>query len=370
MRKDSMVVVIKKSKTDQRGESCQINISQTHTKCCPHLAMQRYLGQVTRSARKPLFLFESGTALTARALRLVLHHLIRRCGYSTKLYNTHSLRIGAATAAARPATIKNLGRWRSEAYKVYTHHPLTQPSDSAVIASAQKHLHTHYGTSGNGTKTCKTVDDVQQFIGKEQFLETLSNPEQKLWAMEKKPKTSIAAGEQADEYEQARQPGLQKTRHVHQVGQQKTMPIQRQDANIAACLVTRKRCVARRQARAKEVQKRQDQGASTARSRGMYLGNALKKALMCFKDSDITQSGPWVVGLVEGWKVSRILLDTGCTRTMVRQQRVPPENIIDGKIVSIRCARGDTKLYNLADLTLRVRGVPVKVEAAVTERYQ
>ena len=60
-------------------------------------------------------MFESGTALTARTLRLVLqHHLIRRCGYSTKLYNTHSLRIGAATAAARsglpPATIKNLGR--------------------------------------------------------------------------------------------------------------------------------------------------------------------------------------------------------------------------------------------------------------------
>ena len=82
----------------------------------------------------------SGTALTARALRLVLHHRIRRCGYSTKLYNTHSLRIGAATAARSglpPATIKNLGRWRSEAYKVYTRHPLTQPSDSAVIASAQ-----------------------------------------------------------------------------------------------------------------------------------------------------------------------------------------------------------------------------------------
>ncbi|KAL5509576.1 hypothetical protein EMCRGX_G004968 [Ephydatia muelleri] len=39
--------------------------------------------------------------------------------------------IGAATAVSRsglpPATIKNLGRWRSEAYKVYTRHPLTQP---------------------------------------------------------------------------------------------------------------------------------------------------------------------------------------------------------------------------------------------------
>ena len=53
----------------------------------------------------------------------------------------HSLRIGATTVAARsglpPAKIKNLGRWRSEAYKVYTRHPLTQPSNSAVIASAQ-----------------------------------------------------------------------------------------------------------------------------------------------------------------------------------------------------------------------------------------
>ena len=98
--------------------------------------MQRYLDQVTRSAKKPLLLFESGTALTSRALRLVLHHLIRRCGYSTKLYHTHSLRIGAATAVSRsglpPATIKNLGRWQSEAYKVYTCHPLT---DYAVIAS-------------------------------------------------------------------------------------------------------------------------------------------------------------------------------------------------------------------------------------------
>ncbi|KAL5509610.1 hypothetical protein EMCRGX_G005004 [Ephydatia muelleri] len=130
MHKDSMIVVIKKSKTDQRGESCQINIGQTHTKCCPHLAIQRYLGQVTRFAKKPLFQFESGTALTSMALRLVLHHLIRRFGYSTKLYHTHSLRIGAATAVARsglsPATIKNLGRWWSEAYKVYTCHPLTQ----------------------------------------------------------------------------------------------------------------------------------------------------------------------------------------------------------------------------------------------------
>ena len=141
MLKESMVVTIKRSKTDQRGEGCQIHIGQTHNKCCPHLAMQRYLGQMTQSAGKPLFQFKSGKALTSRALRLVLHHLIRKSGYNKKLYNTHSLRIGAATAAARsgltPEAIKNLGRWRSEAYKVYTRHPLTRPSDSAIIALAQ-----------------------------------------------------------------------------------------------------------------------------------------------------------------------------------------------------------------------------------------
>ena len=75
-----------------------------------------------------------------------------------------------------------------------------------------------------------------------------------------------------------------------------------------------------------------------------------------------------MAGSVEGQKVPRILLDTGCTRTMVRQQWVPVEKILNGKMVSIRCAHGDTKLYNLADLTLRVQGVPVKVEAAVAER--
>ena len=47
MCKDSLVVMIKKSKTDQRGKGCQINIGQTCTKWCPHIAMQSYLGQVT-----------------------------------------------------------------------------------------------------------------------------------------------------------------------------------------------------------------------------------------------------------------------------------------------------------------------------------
>ena len=75
------------------------------------------------------------------------------------------------------------------------------------------------------TKTCKTAEDVQQVVGKEQFLETLSNPEQKLWVMEKKPQTCVAAGELADEYEQARQHGLRITGNVHPVSPRKTMSL-------------------------------------------------------------------------------------------------------------------------------------------------
>ena len=44
------------------------------------------------------------------------------------------------------------------------------------------------------TKTCETVDDEQQFIRKEQFLETLSNPKQKLWVMERNTLLCITVG--------------------------------------------------------------------------------------------------------------------------------------------------------------------------------
>ena len=72
-------------------------------------------------------------------------------------------------------------------------------------------------------------------------------------------------------------------------------------------------------------------------------------------------------GSVEGCLVSRILLDTGCSRTMVRRQFVPQEKFLEGKWVSIRCVHGDTVLYPLADIKLVVEGIPVTVEAAVAD---
>ena len=70
----------------------------------------------------------------------------------------------------------------------------------------------------------------------------------------------------------------------------------------------------------------------------------------------------------ELWKdVNSILLDTGCSRMMVRRRLVPRDKFLEGKWVSIRCVHGDTVLYPLADVQLVVEGITVKVEAAVAE---
>ena len=52
---------------------------------------------------------------------------------------------------------------------------------------------------------------------------------------------------------------------------------------------------------------------------------------------------------------------------MVNQKCVPSDKILDGKMVSIRCAHGDTRLYNLAEVTEQVQGVKMQVEAAVAD---
>ena len=48
-----------------------------------------------------------------------------------------------------------------------------------------------------------TVDEMQQVIGVEQFLNSFPQ-EKRLWLVEKKPRSCVAAGELVDEFEQTR----------------------------------------------------------------------------------------------------------------------------------------------------------------------
>eukprot|EP00731_Ephydatia_muelleri_P021148 Em0013g875a len=94
----------------------------------------------TAPPRAALFHFHTGRPLVSRAMRDILKDLLLRGGYDTSKYNTHSLWIGAAAAAAQegllPSTIQWLGRWSSTAYTSYARHPLTSPSVTATIAPA------------------------------------------------------------------------------------------------------------------------------------------------------------------------------------------------------------------------------------------
>eukprot|EP00731_Ephydatia_muelleri_P028107 Em0019g980a len=71
----------------------------------------------------PLFHFRHGPPLTARKFRAVLHFYLKSLGLKSLRFNTHSFRIGAATAAAKAglqsSTLKELGRWHSAAFHSY-----------------------------------------------------------------------------------------------------------------------------------------------------------------------------------------------------------------------------------------------------------
>lgn len=80
-----------------------------------------------------------------------------------------------------------------------------------------------------------------------------------------------------------------------------------------------------------------------------------------------TQECTELAGWVEGQLVEKILLDTGCSRTMVHKDLVPQERVIEGEAVTIGCTHGDTVLYPLAEVELEVSGKPIVVEAVVSE---
>lgn len=80
-------------------------------------------------------------------------------------------------------------------------------------------------------------------------------------------------------------------------------------------------------------------------------------------------SQPGVVrrGVVEGREVEDILLDTGCSKTLIHKDLVPEGKIQQGEAVAIRCAHGITVLYPLTEISLKVAGCHITVEAAVSE---
>ena len=89
-------------------------------------------------------------------------------------------------------------------------------------------------------------------------------------------------------------------------------------------------------------------------------------ALCCMEWEEV---GLKCSGIVEGTKVRHIMLDTGCTRTMVRGDLVSREKIhvLEGESAAVQCAHGDTVLYPLAQVCMEVDGCVINTVATAKQ---
>eukprot|EP00731_Ephydatia_muelleri_P001871 Em0001g1871a len=94
---------IKRSRTNQMGKGTTICIGCTKGRdTCPVAAMEAYRECCRCSTHStPLFHYRDGRSLTPKSFHSTFLSLVNQCGYDPAKYNTHSLHIGAATAAAR-----------------------------------------------------------------------------------------------------------------------------------------------------------------------------------------------------------------------------------------------------------------------------
>ncbi len=112
-------VRLKVYKTDPFRVGVDVCVGQSGCSLCPVGAMLDYL--VVRGAGPgPLFRFADGKPLTRARLVEQVRGALSRAGVDSSQYSGHSFRSGAATTAAQhgisDATIKTLGRWKSNAY--------------------------------------------------------------------------------------------------------------------------------------------------------------------------------------------------------------------------------------------------------------
>ena len=109
---------LKASKTAPFRVGACVRLGTTNYPLCPVSALIRYLA-IRGNRPGSLFLFENGRYLTRQHVSSVLR---RSLGASVNV-NTHSLRIGGASALAAVNTpdyvIQLLGRWRSDAFREY-----------------------------------------------------------------------------------------------------------------------------------------------------------------------------------------------------------------------------------------------------------
>ena len=224
-----------------------------------------------------------------------------------------------------------------------------------------------------------TVEAIQDQLILEQLLNTLPK-DMCIFVKERKPKSSLEASMLVDDYLQARKgiaTGPQPTFKKGPVrcytcgkpGHVKKDCRQDLDKSPSAAKDTEKTKRDLKDMKCFNYQQKGHLATSCphgamfcSERRADYKGNsAVRQATVA------RTQGLCVPGKVEGTPVKSVVLDTGCSRTLVRSNLVPQVKIMEGEVVAIRYAHGDTVLYPLALVHLEIKGHQIDVEAALSD---
>ena len=221
------------------------------------------------------------------------------------------------------------------------------------------------------TKECTTVRGVVEMIVKEQLLDTMP-ASVRVWVHERNPQDSAEAGQLADDYAQARKvsgSGQSGSKRGERPAEQRSCFGCKQVGHVE------QDCPIRRDGSLGGVPSGGpvQQGRKAPSLKCYNCGGIGHRARQCPGNALFRHGHGWqrrqgltLHEIVEGQVVDDILLDTGCSKTLVQRELVLQEKIFPEQ-VPIRCAHGDTVMYPLANIEVQLGCVTFMVEAAVSD---
>ena len=240
-------------------------------------------------------------------------------------------------------------------------------------------------------KETRTKKEICEVIIMEQLTECMPTG-LRIWLKERKPKTIEQVGELADDYISARKSAKEVPRRCHRCNQighvaaecGSTIPAEQKQTKLAS-----RQTMAGNQGRV-HLQPRcyrcnklghiatkcpENKGATWQQqshyhppmrhgsSNFVTTRDGMPKEVKQFEEMPVEYR---VQGKVEGEQVE-LLLDTGCSKSLIDASLVPPEKIQQGECVSMQCAHGDWKSYPTAIVDVEVGGKTYTLKVAVAE---
>lgn len=119
-----LTLTLPASKTDPFRKGVTVYIAAAPGQpSCPVAAMQKLFQNYPRPPNAPLFETAPDCPLTRATFISYIRNALSQAGYNCSQFAGHSFRRGGASAAAHAGysdyEIQLLGRWRSDAYKLY-----------------------------------------------------------------------------------------------------------------------------------------------------------------------------------------------------------------------------------------------------------